>query len=226
MKVIELKSKCDLKDVMNNKYNEIKSPELPVVSDFDFNIPANKTPTIRSTIPPHIFANSPFIPEPVLSQEEIKEKRKLIIHIKNYLREFPSSLTEFKDIDYGSKTISQLNNYLDEIKLTVCHYNSGGLLLGVFQGSCDVLESAAPILNFDLSGLKYVASRDPGIINSVKEISLEYQNLNYIPPEKRLGLLMFQMCYALNSVNKTNKKIEEKLNKNVPNEINEKYIEI
>jgi hypothetical protein len=47
--------------------------------------------------------------------------------------------------------------------------------LGVFQGACDVLESAAPMVNYDLTGLKFVATKNPNIINSVKEISLEYQ---------------------------------------------------
>ena len=98
--------------------------------------------------------------------------------------------------------------------------------MGVFQGACDVLESTASMVNYDLTGLKFVATKNPNIINSVKEISLEYQNLNYIPPEKRLALLMFQMCYALNSMNKTNKKIEEKLDKTIPENLNDKYVEL
>ena len=227
MKIIELKNKCDLSQVANNKYAESQSNELTVVSDLDFNLP--KKSKTKSEDISHFDFSLPlpsYNPEPKLSLEEIKEKRKIIIHIKNYIREFPTSLSEFKEIDYGSKSTDQLYNYLEEIKLTVCQSNSGGMLLGVFQGGCDVLESVAPMINYDLTGLKFVASKNPNIIASVKELSLEYQNLNYIPPEKRLALLMFQMCYALNSMNKTNKKIEDKLEKSLPENINEKYVEL
>jgi len=243
MKVIDLKNRYDLSVVMNNKN---KSEELNVVSDLDFDFDFDSIPLVyphgasnplrdkvnneRSTkfdnsILNHI-ASTPYYPEKVSSPEEIKEKRKIIIHIKNYLREFPNCLTDFKNIDYGNKSIHQLNNYLDEIKLTVCHSNSGGILIGVFQGACDVLESVAPMVNYDLTGLKYIATKNPNVLNSVKELSLEYQNLNYISPEKRLALSMFQMCYALNSINKINQKIENKLNKTIPENISEKYIEL
>ena len=216
MKVIDLQNKCKLDDIVNkntgNKYEEIP-------------IPKEQTRKVE-TIPDFDFMSVPFNPQPILSPEDVKEKRKLIIHIKNYLREFPSALSEFKNIDYIHKSILELNNYLDEIKLTVCHSNSGGLLVGVFHGACDILEATAPIINYDLTGLKYIASKNPNILNSVKELSLEYQNLNYIPPEKRLALLMFQMCYALNTMNKTNKRIDSKLDRSISNDIKDKYVEL
>lgn len=221
MKVINLKNKCDLKDVFNIK-PEKKTEDLPLISE-----PKNSEP--KNSIKHVEDFDFSFITksiEPILSPEEIKEKRKIIIHIKNYIREFPNSLMDFKNIDYNSKNISELLNYLEEIKLTVCNSNSGGLLLGVFQGACDILETSAPIVNFDLTGLHQIAIKNPAVVNSVKELSLEYQNLNYIPPEKRLFMLMFKTCYALNSFNKSNKKIINKLNENIPDNIAEKYIEL
>ena len=218
MKVIVLQNKCKLDEIVNKntggKYEEIPIPKEQtkkpgVITDLDFD-----------------FMSVPFNPKPILSPEEVKEKRKLIIHIKNYLREFSNSLSEFKNIDYTNKTIQELSNYLDEIKLTVCHSNSGGLLVGVFHGACDILEATAPIINYDLTGLKYIASKNPNILNSVKELSLDYQNLNYIPPEKRLALLMFQMCYALNTMNKSNKKIDKKLDNLVSEDLKQKYVEL
>lgn len=210
MKVIDLNNKCDLKDVINIKNNE--TLDLPPVqkntksSNFEIDL-----------------ANLMKPREQILSPEDIKIKRKLIIHIKNYIREFPTCLSEFSKIDLSKKSIHELENYLEEIKLIVCQSNSGGVLVGVFHGTCDVIESVAPIINCDLTGLKYIASSNPNILNSVKELSLEYQNLNYIPPEKRLAMLMLQMCYALNTVNKTNKKIEKNLNCSVSENIIQKY---
>jgi hypothetical protein len=205
MKVIDLKNKLDLGEVVN-KENEAQTEELPIINE--------------------PITDSYTIPEEVLTPEEVKEKRKLIIHIKNYLKEFPDALSEFKRIDFNGSSIDQLNKFMDEIKLTVCHSNSGGLFLGLFHGSCDLLESTAPLIKWDLTGLKYIASKNPMIINSVKELILEYQNLNYIPPDKRLALMMVQMCYTLNNVNKVNNKIEDKLNKTLPDELTDKYNEL
>jgi hypothetical protein len=224
IKSFSLRSKCDLSSVVNK--NAIGNPttELPIIPD-----PPIKQHTKSSYNLPifrESFTLSSMNDDQPISVDDVKEKRKLIIYIKNYLREFPSCLTEFKNIDYNSKSIQQLQNYIEEIKMCVCHSNSGSILLGVFQGGCDVLETLAPIVSFDLTGLKYVATKNPNVIASVKELSLEYQNLNYISPEKRLALLMFQMCYALNSMNKANKKVDDKLSKDLPDTINEKYSDL
>lgn len=219
MKVISLKNKLDLSSVKNTG-GEKNTDELPINND----VHNDTRYDIRHDMPD--FSKLFHVPEVELSPEQTKEKRKAIIHIKNYLREFPLCLAEFKNVDFNSKNIIQLQNILEEIKLTVCQSNSGGLLVGVFQGGCDILESVAPMVNYNLTGLKYVACNNPNIINAVKEISLEYQNLNYIPPEKRLALLMFQMCYVLNSANKLNSAVDDKMSKAIPEGLEEKYAEL
>ncbi len=218
MKVIGLKNKCDLSDIVNSKFAKEKTEELEIKKDI---------PEVQNNnfIPMPDLSTTYFI-EPIMTPEQAREKRKLIIHIKNYIKEFPNCLVEFKDINFTSKNIDELNNYLEEIKLTVCHSNSGGLMVGVFQGACDVLEKVAPIIRYDLTGLNNIACKNPNIINCVKEISLEYQNLNYISPDRRLALLMVQLCYALNSVNKTHNKANEKMEKTIPDNIVEKYVEL
>ena len=219
IKTLKLKNKCDLKQIYNVK-NMDKNDFTSEKQDFKH----IKPPRIN-----HDLMNMPIVNlknENPLSFDEVKEKRKLIIQIKNYVREFPQALQEFSTIDFKSKSIPDLNNYLEEIKITVCNKNSGGLMLGAFRASCNLLENVAPVVGFDLTGLGSIAIENKAIVDSVKEISLEYQNLNYIPPEKRLALMMLQMCYSLNSVNKYNKKMDNTLEKNIDENINDKYSDL
>lgn len=206
MEVIEFKKKFDLSDIKN-----IKNPE-------QFEEPKEDIPPFN----PEVF-DLPVMPIPTLSPEEAKEKRKVIIHIKNYIRSFPESLEEFRNIDLSSKSTPELNNIMEEIKLTVCNSNNGDLFVGLFQGGCDLIESVAPIVNYDLTGLKYIACKNENVIKCVKEISLEYQQLNYIRPEKRLMLLMFTLCYGVNNMNKINNHINNHLNNDIDNNIFDKY---
>jgi hypothetical protein len=210
MEVIEFKKKLDLSDIKNIKEtDENKQEDQPIedIPPFD----------------PNIF-NMPLTPiTPILSPEETKEKRKMIIHIKNYIKTFPDSLEEFKNMDLSYKTIPELNNLMEEIKLTVCNSNNGDLFLGLFHGGCDLLESVGPIVKYDLTGLKFIATKNENVIKCVKEISLEYQQLNYIRPEKRLLMLMLTLCYGVNNMNKINNNINNHLNKDIDNKISDKY---
>lgn len=205
MEVIEFDKKLDLSQIKNVSFTkETEKEESDPIPQFD----------------PSIF-NMPI--EPVLSPEECKEKRKIIIHIKNYIKSFPEFLDEFKNMDLASKNIHELNNIIEEIKLTVCNSNNGDLFVGLFQGGCDIIESVAPMINYDLTGLKYIACKNDNVIKCVKEISLEYQQLNYIRPEKRLFLLMFAMCYGVNNMNKINNHINNHLNNDIDLKLKDKY---
>lgn len=221
IKTLKLKNICDLKQIQNNKNveNSVKSDLSHEKKDFTH----IKTPRFTHD---QLMSFKPKSIENPLTSDEVKEKRKIIIQIKNYLREFPLALTDFNSIDYNNKNIHELNNYLDEIKISVCNSNSGGLMLGVFHGSCNVLENVAPMVGLDLTGLGEISLKNPSIVSCVKEISLEYQNLNYIPPEKRLALIMMQLCYSLNSANKYNKKLDNSLEKNINENINDKYSDL
>lgn len=221
IKTLKLKNKCDLKQIYNMK-NVNKNDFAPEKQEFKHIKPPRLNHDLMNIPMPIVNLKNEF----PLSFDEVKEKRKLIIQIKNYVREFPQALQEFSTIDFNSKNIPDLNNYLEEIKITVCNKNSGGIMLGVFRGGCDILENVAPVVGMDLTNLSRVVVENQAIVDSVKEISLEYQNLNYIPPEKRLCLMMLQTCYALNSFNKYNKKMNNTLEKNIDENINDKYSDL
>lgn len=212
--IIQLKNKIDLSDIKN-------------VIDTKSNDDDNDETIIRDTPPINdipIIPQEFYLPPPIiLTPEEAKEKRKKIIHIKNYVKTFPDLLSEFNSINLSEKSIPELENYIEEIKLTVCNNNNSDLYLGLFQGSCNLLESAGKYINYDLTGLSMHACKNPNIIKCVKEISLEYNNLHYIPPEKRLLLLMFSMCYGVNQMNKLKNNINNHIEKDINEDLNIKY---
>lgn len=210
MEVIQLKNKIDLSEIENieNKPHEDNKSENNNKDIDDILI----TPDFYLPPPPPI----------ILSPEEAKEKRKLIIHIKNFINTFPHELHEFKDINYSEKTINELKNYIEEIKLTVANTNNTDLYIGLFGGACDFLEKKGHYVGYDLKGLTHIATNNDNVIKCVKEIALEYQQLTYIKPEKRLLLIMLSLCYGVNYMNKN---ISNNTEKDI-NDLNKKYSDI
>lgn len=212
MEVIKLKNNIDLSEIENNFNEKQQSEDSP-----------NEIP---EDIPEDIHTYIPYIPTPILTPGEAREKRKTIIHIKNYIREFPDCLDEFKDINFTEKSQNELNNYLEEIRLTVCNSNNSDIFVGLFHGGCDVLEKSGHYIGYDLTGLSTIASKNKNVIKCVKEISLEYQQLNYIKPEKRLMLMMISLCYGVNYMNKMDKNVKLDAEKDIDNNLNKKYSDL
>jgi hypothetical protein len=218
MKIIDMQNNINLTEIMNNDVKKDSSNvelEVPKVDKFDDIIN-----DINTDIKPYIE------PKIILSPEEAIQKRKLILHIKNYILSFPECLEEFKLMNLNAKSMDELNCILEECKLMVCNFNSGGIFLKGFEASCEVIETLGSIIKFDLTGLKYIASHEPNIQKCVKEITLEYMNLNYISPEKRLGMLMFGLCYQVNQMNKTNNNINNLVNSDISEKLEMKYNEL
>lgn len=214
MEVIKLKNRIDLSDIKN------KTEEISDNIETEPDIP---TLTIDNDIinTPNIFNY-----QPILTPEEAKEKRQKIIHIKNYIKTFPDILMEFSNINFTEKSIPELTNYIEEIKIMVSSGNNSELYIGLFQGGCNVLEQGGKYLNYDLTGLSHYALKNESIIKCVKEISLEYNQLHYIPPEKRLMLLMISLCYGVNQINKIKKNINNHMETDIKEDINIKYSDL
>jgi hypothetical protein len=207
MEIIKLKNKIDLSDIKNRSVEENESDNESEKYNIEDNIP-----NITDLYTPLI-----------LTPEEAKEKRKKIIHIKNYIKTFPDILNEFSLINLSEKSILELDNYIEEIKIMVCSGNNSDLYLGLFQGGCNIIEKGGSYLNYDLTGLSHYALKNDNIIKCVKEISLEYNQMQYIPPEKRLLLLMFSLCYGVNQMNTMKNNINNHMESNIKEELNKKY---
>ena len=165
-------------------------------------------------------------PEPILTPEEARSRREKIIKIQRYIQNFDSLLFEFKNIDYSSKKVEELDNYLEEIRLIVTNKNSNNLLgIGYTQG-IGLIESMAPYLNMDLQGLSAICARNEAINDCLKEISIEYLNTRYMKPTYRIAILTAGIAIQLNSVNKSNKIINSYLDKKLDEDLKNKYNDI
>lgn len=222
MQEIKLNNKIDLSDIKNIKSDD--SEDLDVKN------------TSKSTDENEVFNSMNYeIPKMdllqsyegfntmILSPEEQKEKRKKIIKIKNYLKTFPDILVDFVSIDTKNMSLKDLDDMIEEIRLTVSCGNNSELLVNGFLMGCNIYEKTASYMGVDLDGFSNIVSRDQNIIKCIKEISLEYQNLNYIPPEKRLIMMMFALSYGVYNMNNMKKHINYNTKKNINDEIINKY---
>lgn len=214
MQEIKLNNKIDLSDIKNKKNdveNNVENEEnvendYPVKPMVDF---------------PDMQNMQNFFTPVILSPEEQKERRKKIIKIKNYIKTFPDILTDFISMDTKNMTLLELDDMIEEIRLTVSSGNNTDLLVNGFLMGCNVYEKSASYMGFNLDGLSNIVARDSNIIKCIKEISLEYQNLNYVPPEKRLLLLMCALSYGVYNMNNMKNQINN--NNNIDDNLKEKY---
>ena len=209
MKEITIGKNIDLSEIVNSNKEQLATDtlELPKPEDDQFFAQLENMKSFELPMNP----------------EEAIERRKVIIHIKSYISTFPEYLEEFKKVNWSNKSLQDLNNMRDEIKLIVCNANNQNLFVEFFGAACEGIESIAPMVNYDLTGLQHIACNNQNIIKCVKEISLEYQNVAYIAPEKRLTLLMLVTCNSLNKVNKTTVKLNNCIEAEVKDTIKEKY---
>lgn len=214
MKVIELNKKnINLDELFTDENDESKEKTIQPENMFDemFN---NKDNVNFPKIPSHDINNEP------LTIEQTKERRKTMLHIQRYIKNFPDVCSEWKSIDLKLKTSEELNNILEEIKLTVGNCNANLMGIYAYEQSLEIIESIAPMLNMNLQGLSNIATRDKAIVDCVKECSLEFLSLEYVKPHIRLGILTGGLIMSLNNVNKKNNIIDNFLD----NEISEDKI--
>lgn len=213
VKVIELnKNKYDISAITGEKKEEDVKEDI----NMDF-------------IPPPINGfPMQVVTDPIcnLTPEQVKERRKLILHIQRYIQSFPKICEEWSRVDLKSKTIEQLQNIMEEIKLTVGNSNSQQLGIFAYQSGMNIVEGMGPMFKMDLTGLTATACQDRAIINCIKELSLEYMNLNYISPEKRLAVLTCGLALAIDRRNKQNNIIDSFLEQETDKDIVEEYKEL
>lgn len=158
-----------------------------------------------------------------LTPEQVKERRKLILHIQRYIKSFPKICKEWENVELNKKTIEELQNLLEEIKLTVGNSNSQQLGIFAYQSGMNMVESMGGMFNMELHGLTQTACQDPAIINCLKELSLEYMNLNYISPEKRLAVLTCGLALGIDRRNKQKKIIGGFLDQETEKDIEDEF---
>lgn len=163
-------------------------------------------------------------PQIILTPEEIRIKRSKIIKIQRYIQNFNRDLKDFENINIADKSNEELDNIIQDIQLIIGNKNANNMIALGFTQGLGMLESAAPYLNMDLTGLSMIALKDEAIKDCIKELSIELMgDLKYVKPHIRLGLLTGALCFQLNNINKTNSIINNYIDKSINDDIKIKY---
>jgi hypothetical protein len=167
-----------------------------------------------------------YDPIATLSKEELAERRSLIIKINRYQKAFPNELKEWKDKDFTKSTIPELENQLEDIKMTVSTSNTTDMGHVVYSGILNTIENVGGMLNLKLKGLSDIANHNMAIKNCVKECTIEYTSTKYVKPHMRLGLLTLGLCYQMDSLNRQKDVINDFLQGEIKEEKLEEYSDL
>ena len=162
-----------------------------------------------------------------LPNNDLIEKTKLKLSILRYKDIFGAYLTHYGDrlnvenLDtLDNETLSSL---IDEIRITVGCRNSASMISNSYFGLAGFVENLGPSIGLELQGLQASLMNSKMIVETLQEISLEYESLAYIPPIQRLVLGTGQILIGIHSLNQSNKKIQSFSNDKIKQDIVNKF---
>lgn len=161
---------------------------------------------------------------------DIIEIQKLRLSIMRYKQLFPNHLILYGDRltleNLEKLTQDQLQRFLDEVKITVGSRNSASMITTSYMSAMGLAETLGPKLNMKLQGLQASLMNNQMIMETLTEISLEYESLAYINPIQRLAIQTGQHILFLHQQNKANEQKEIFLKENTKKEIVEEFKDI
>ncbi len=123
--------------------------------------------------------------------EDTKKIQQLRTSLLQYIKMCPSQLEMYKDQltrdQLETLSFDELKTLLDEVRVTLACMNSVHLIHGSYFAVCSIAEHASPYVGINMNGFTELISKNPAIINTLNEISLE-NDLIYVRPEYRLAL--------------------------------------
>jgi hypothetical protein len=157
------------------------------------------------------------------ANEDPIARRNLILKINAWRVAFPRFLDEMlKDKDLEGMTFSELESLLKECKHVVGTRNAGDMaewvpMVGLTLTE-DLLLKCTPLRVQGLVNL----SRDPQFKMTCKEVMLDFTTLSYVDPVYRLGFMVLNTVYMLDSENRREemiRNVETSQNAGMVNEI-------
>lgn len=162
--------------------------------------------------------------------EDPVERRKLIMSIQNYKNSILGKYLHDIDLSAAAleeKTLPDLEDTLREVRFLVGSRTNGNFWWTSFQYGLQATEYVALTYSpFKVQGLTFALSKSEEARELVTEISLKHQNMAYIEPEYRLGLMVMQSAFALHSMNSAKEECNVFLSQPTPSNISEKYRDI
>lgn len=167
-------------------------------------------------------------PPPIIEDEQMMI-RKRSTEIRNWLNHprLGRHLKDYKNINLDGRSLAELDNLIQEIKYAVNSKNNSNNVENFFKyGTLTIENMANRFTNLDLTGYSAFVNKDDQILDTVAEVSMSYQDLSYVSPEKRLIFGLVSSAMLVNSINKNAKVMDsnkEMLNKPVSQSIISDY---
>lgn len=154
------------------------------------------------------------------------------LRLKNKIIQYQEKFSEeLKVYDYKMKDMDQLSNsdlevFLDEIKIAVRQRNSANMTKSFYFGATNFFEKSACKLGYDITGFHNVLYQQKEIHKCLDEIALEYEDSLYMPAYVRLPYITLQVALSLHSMRKTENIINTEMKKTVPKEVIDEYSDL
>lgn len=162
------------------------------------------------------------------SEDDVINKRRLILLLNFYLLEFPDKLKAFKKINLEKKDVDELKDLQKEMDFCISNQSN------VKQGSEMVLSGIHALeymcVNFtplQCSGLHEEIRKDPESIDTIKHLCLKHMGSSMLntEPEHRLMYKVLTTALSLHTVNSISQNMYQH-NENVLNKINLDYSDL
>jgi hypothetical protein len=165
----------------------------------------------------------PVFDPSMLTIEESSKRRELIIKINRYKLQFPHLLGEWASTDLLIKSIPELENIHNDIRLTIQNNGVNKMGLIAYSSCLEIVESCGPTLNMELQGLSTICMKNEEIVSAVNELMIESCSTKVMPAHTRLVILTAGVIMSLNNHNKKNIIINNFSNKELTDEFVDKY---
>ena len=149
-------------------------------------------------------------PKIIIDKEEAEERRRLMYQIRLYEKTFDFVSLERYDID--SLDNKELESVLNDIRFQVSNQNSMNFSKNLLGIGCQVTESVCCTFSpIRAEGFASMMLQDPSVDSTLKEIFIEMQSLQYIPPANRLLYLSAMNLLSCHQMNRAKSNIEQEL---------------
>ena len=169
--------RMDLTSIMRDEPAEAMSPALGA--------PLPSVPSLPPYVPPRGQGTLPADPTAGYPADALVKRRAQILLIGAYETEYPALVKPLLSGRAARESLSpppEVDALLGEIRLAVCAHNSRVVSEWGSEGVLRMLEKfLLACTDFRVQGLHQL-SKDPEFRAIMREMSLEYSNLVYIPP--------------------------------------------
>lgn len=146
------------------------------------------------------------------SEEEVMNKRKIILLLEFYKIEFPDELKAYKKLNLHKKSFDELSDLKSEMDFILGNNSGIASAVKLFRIGIHTLEVLA--VNFTPINCKGLSSicNDPDVIKDIKLIALKNSKLIQTEPEYRLAYKIITTALALHNINPS-------IQYDIPNEV-------